>query len=153
MFGLGFVEAYGFGVFHHAFQAQVQHGLRGVGRGEEFGGGFVHAFVGGLRGKQDGNQEFGRVWCSSVRFSGAGFRRASVRTFLGGFVCSLRLCGVLLFAEQPGREGFALRPKAGAFGPGVGFGGGVGGEIGFGLLFFWRWRYSAKPRRFRFDSG
>ena len=49
VFGFGFVEAYGFGVFHHAVQPQIQHGLRRIGNGKEFGSRFVHADISRLR--------------------------------------------------------------------------------------------------------
>ena len=112
MFGLGFVEAYGFGVFHHAFQAQVQHGLRGVGHGEEFGGGFVYAFVGGLRGKQDGNQEF--EGCGVVQFGlrVRVFGAPAFEHFLAGlFVhCGCAVCCCLRNSQGARGSRFAQRP-------------------------------------------
>ena len=58
--GFGFVKPDGARVLHNAFQPQVEHGLRRVGHGKEFGGGFVHAHVSGLCGQQHGNQKFER---------------------------------------------------------------------------------------------
>ena len=49
VFGFGFVEAYSFGVFHHAVQPQIQHGLRRIGNGKELGSRFVHADISRLR--------------------------------------------------------------------------------------------------------
>ena len=68
VFGLGFVKSYGFGVFHHAVQTQIQHRLRRGGHGKQFCRRLVHTYVGGLRRQENGDKQLeGRV---EVEFGG-----------------------------------------------------------------------------------
>ncbi len=76
--GFGFVKPDGACVLHNAVQSEVEHGLRRIGHGKEFGGGFVHAHVGGLCGQQNGNQEFERG--AELQFGG-GVRVGFAPTF------------------------------------------------------------------------
>ena len=76
--GFGFVKPDGARVLHNALQSEVEHGLRRVGHGKEFGGGFVHAHVSGLCRQQHGNQELERG--AELQFGG-GVRVGFAPTF------------------------------------------------------------------------
>ena len=89
--GFGFVKPDGARVLHNAFQPQAEHGLRRVGHGKKFGGGFVHACVSGLCGQQHGNQELERG--AELQFGGG------VRI---GFAPTLKHFGADVFVHNAG---------------------------------------------------
>lgn len=60
VFGLGFIQAECLDVLHQAFLTEGKDGFRGVGYWKEPSGCLIHALVGSLSRKDDGNQQLKR---------------------------------------------------------------------------------------------